>query len=89
MFDVACLFAVRFMAAKVKGDVAIKSKAVGLAGRVRNVVTSRDHEGVHDLTVREFFTFGREVFAASGGYWDRPWDVVTWAEAPENQEAHA
>lgn len=83
MHDVACLFVVRFMARKFKTDEAITRKAVGVAGQIRNVVTTKDHPAVHDLTVREFFTFGREVFAASGGYWERPWDVVTWAEAPE------
>jgi hypothetical protein len=87
MFDVACMFAIRFMARKHGTDEKQRGRAVGLCGQIRNVVTNKDHRALHDLTIKEFFGFAREVFEAAGGYLERPWDVVTWAEAPEKEHA--
>lgn len=83
MHDVACLFVIRFMAEKYKADDKITRKAIGVAGQIRNVVSADDRPQMRDLTVREFFTYGRDVFSASGGFWERPWDVVTWSVIPE------
>lgn len=86
MFDVAALHALRFMAHKAPDEKSARKAAVGLAGRIRNVVSAKDHPAMHTLTVQEYFAFGREVWEAGGKQtWDVPWAVVTWAEAPERQ----
>jgi hypothetical protein len=84
MHDVASAHALRFMPQKATTDAKTRSLALGLAGRIRNVVGAKDHPAMRDLTVGEYFQFGGEVFEAGGRQaWDSPWAVVAWAEAPE------
>jgi hypothetical protein len=87
MHDVASWHVVRFQRSKSKTEAMVRKTAVGLVGRIRNVVTAKDHPALHDLTVLDYFAFGAEVWEAGARTdWDYPWAVVAWAEAPDRQD---
>ncbi len=84
LHDAASLHIIRFASRKNRDENAVRKAAVGIAGRIRNVVWAKDHPSMHDLTVREYFSFAAEVWEATNRQdWDTPWAVVAWAESPD------